>query len=61
MEEFVVAAIGKEVLFNEGILRAGFDNICLNNVKGSYKVEKDQDYFTIPQLKDFVKKEIDPD
>jgi hypothetical protein len=28
MQEFIVAAVGKEVLFSENILRAGFNLIC---------------------------------
>lgn len=47
-EEFCVAAVGNDVLFNETVLRAGFKLIC-----------GDSSYFTIDQLKTFVQEHID--
>ena len=56
-EEFIVAAIGKEVLFSETVLRAGFGLIC-NTARGGLK---DATHFTIPQLQSFVKDYIRAD
>jgi hypothetical protein len=47
-EEFIVAAVGNDVLFNETVLTAGFKLIS-GNAK----------YFTIDQLKTFVQEHIE--
>lgn len=57
LEEFVVAAIGKEVLFNENVLKGGFGLICNTANAG----RKDLTYFTLDQLKAFAREYIKPD
>jgi hypothetical protein len=43
-EEFIVAAIGKEVLFSEAVLFAGFGLICNNSIGN--RVQTKTDSFT---------------